>query len=99
VGHVAGAGIGERHVERRLRIAFGESRAVSERSLRSRQHLIGAIQAIRDMTSNLQELYLTTVSNNMNQVINVLAVIATIFIPFSVEERLTFEQYLEAFHG
>jgi Mg2+ and Co2+ transporter CorA len=51
------------------------------------------------MTSNLQELYLTTVSNNMNQVINVLAVIATIFIPFSVEERLTFEQYLEAFHG
>jgi magnesium transporter len=47
------------------------------------RHLVGAIQALRDMTSNLQDLYLTTVSNSMNQVMKVLAIIATIFIPLT----------------
>jgi magnesium transporter len=47
------------------------------------QHVVGAIQALRDMISNLQELYLTTVSNSMNQVMKVLGIIATIFIPLT----------------
>jgi magnesium transporter len=47
------------------------------------QHLISSMQAIREMTSNLQDLYLTMVSNSMNQVMKVLAIIATIFIPLT----------------
>jgi magnesium transporter len=47
------------------------------------QHLIGLVQAVREMASNLQELYLTTVSNSTNQVMKVLAIIATIFIPLT----------------
>ncbi len=37
----------------------------------------------RDMVSNLQDFYMTTVSNDMNQVMKVLAIIATIFIPLT----------------
>ncbi len=46
-------------------------------------HLIDAVHTLRDITSNLQDLYMTTVSNDMNQVMKVLAVIATIFIPLT----------------
>jgi magnesium transporter len=47
------------------------------------QQLISSIRAIRDMSSNLQDLYLSTVSNSTNQVMKVLAIIATIFIPLT----------------
>ena len=47
------------------------------------QQLIGSIHSIRDMAGNLQDLYLSTVSNSMNQVMKVLAIIATIFIPLT----------------
>jgi magnesium transporter len=47
------------------------------------QHLISSVQAIREMASNLQDLYLSTLSNSMNQVMKVLAIIATIFIPLT----------------
>ncbi len=46
-------------------------------------HLIEAVQTFREMASNLQDLYLTTVSKDMNQVMKVLAIIATIFIPLT----------------
>ncbi len=46
-------------------------------------HLIDAVQTFREMASNLQDLYMTTVSNDMNQVMKVLAIIATIFIPLT----------------
>jgi magnesium transporter len=47
------------------------------------QQLISSTQAIREMTANLQDLYMSTISNNMNQVMKVLAIVATIFIPLT----------------
>jgi len=47
------------------------------------EHLNGTLQSTRDMASNLHDLYLSTVSNSMNEVMKVLAVIATIFIPLT----------------
>lgn len=47
------------------------------------QQLTGSVHAIREMTSNLQDLYLSTVSNSTNEVMKVLAIIATIFIPLT----------------
>ncbi len=47
------------------------------------QQLISSIQAIREMAANLQDLYMSTVSNSMNQVMKVLAIVATIFIPLT----------------
>jgi magnesium transporter len=40
-----------------------------------------AIESFRDILSGLQDLYLSSVSNRMNEVMKVLTVIATIFIP------------------
>ena len=41
------------------------------------------VETYRDMTSSLQDLYLNSVSNKMNNVMKVLTIIATIFIPLS----------------
>jgi len=47
------------------------------------QQLISSTQAIREMAANLQDLYMSTISNSMNQVMKVLAIVATIFIPLT----------------
>jgi magnesium transporter len=45
--------------------------------------IIDTIESLRDILSGLQDLYLSTISNRMNEVMKVLTIIATIFIPLS----------------
>ncbi len=45
--------------------------------------VIDTVETFRDMASGLLDLYLSSVSNRMNQVMKVLTIIATIFIPLS----------------
>ncbi|MBK5193475.1 MAG: magnesium and cobalt transport protein CorA, partial [Flavobacteriaceae bacterium] len=41
------------------------------------------IDIYREMTRGLMEMYMTTISNRMNEVMKVLTIIATIFIPLT----------------
>ncbi len=41
------------------------------------------IESFRDILSGMQDLYLSTISNRMNEVMKVLTIIATIFIPIT----------------
>lgn len=45
--------------------------------------VIETTETFRDLVAGLQDLYLSTVSNRMNQVMKVLTIIATIFIPLT----------------
>ncbi len=45
--------------------------------------VIDTIESFRDIISGLMDLYLSTVSNRMNEVMKVLTIIATIFIPLT----------------
>ena len=45
--------------------------------------VIDTIESYRDVLSGMLDLYLSTISNRMNEVMKVLTVIATIFIPLS----------------
>jgi len=45
--------------------------------------VIDTVETYRDMVSGLQDLYLSSVSNKMNEVMKVLTIIATIFIPLT----------------
>ncbi|MDX1454874.1 MAG: magnesium/cobalt transporter CorA [Gammaproteobacteria bacterium] len=45
--------------------------------------IIELIEAYREMTSSLMDVFLSSVSNRMNDVMKVLTIIATIFIPLS----------------
>jgi len=46
-------------------------------------HVIDNVELLRDMLSGSLDTYMTTVSNRMNEVMKVLTVIATIFIPLT----------------
>lgn len=46
-------------------------------------HIIDSIETFRDLTSSLMDLYMTSMSNRMNEVMKVLTVISTIFIPIT----------------
>lgn len=46
-------------------------------------HVIETTETYRDMVAGLQELYLSNISNKMNEVMKVLTIIATIFIPLT----------------
>lgn len=46
-------------------------------------HVIETLDAYRDIVTGLVEMYLSIISNRMNQVMKVLAIIATIFIPLT----------------
>ncbi|MCB9335522.1 MAG: magnesium/cobalt transporter CorA [Flavobacteriales bacterium] len=46
-------------------------------------HVIETLETYRDLTSGLMDLYMTTVSNKMNEIMKVLTIIATIFIPIT----------------
>jgi magnesium transporter len=46
-------------------------------------HVIEVIDAYRDISTGLKDLYLSSVSTRMNKVMQVLTVIATIFIPLT----------------
>ncbi len=45
--------------------------------------LIETVESIRDMLTGMLDIYLTNVSNRMNEVMKVLTIITTIFIPLS----------------
>jgi len=45
--------------------------------------VMDTIESFRDVVSGLQDLYLSTVSNRMNEVMKVLTIMATIFIPLT----------------
>jgi len=45
--------------------------------------IIETVEALRDMLSGLLDIYLSSVSNKMNEVMKVLTIIATIFIPLT----------------
>jgi len=45
--------------------------------------VIDTVETYRDMISGLMDIYLSSISNKMNQVMKVLTIIATIFIPLS----------------
>ncbi len=44
---------------------------------------IDTIESFRDILSGMQDLYLSIISNRMNEVMKVLTIIATIFIPIT----------------
>ena len=45
--------------------------------------VIDTIESLRDLLSGLHDLYLSTISNRMNEVMKVLTIMATIFIPLT----------------
>lgn len=45
--------------------------------------VIDTIEAFRDITTGLQDLYLSSISNRMNEIMKVLTIISTIFIPLT----------------
>jgi magnesium transporter len=45
--------------------------------------VIDVLDAYREMTAGMQDLYLSVISNRMNEVMKVLTIIATIFIPLT----------------
>lgn len=45
--------------------------------------VLDVLEAYRDATQNLSDLYLTSLSNRVNEVLRVLTIISTIFIPLS----------------
>jgi magnesium transporter len=46
--------------------------------------VIDALEIFRDMLSGMLDIYLTSVSNRMNEIMKVLTIIATIFIPLTL---------------
>lgn len=46
--------------------------------------VVDIIETLRDITSGMLEIYLSSVSNKMNEVMKVLTIIATIFIPLTL---------------
>ncbi|ABO35173.1 magnesium and cobalt transport protein CorA [Methanococcus maripaludis C5] len=46
-------------------------------------HLIETIDVLKDNTSNIAEIHLSVMGNNMNEIMKVLTIISTIFIPLS----------------
>jgi magnesium transporter len=45
--------------------------------------VLETVETFRDMISGILDLYLSSVSNGMNQVMKILTIIATIFIPLT----------------
>ena len=46
-------------------------------------HIIDSIETYREMLSSMLDIYLSSISNRMNQVMKVLTIIATIFMPLT----------------
>lgn len=46
-------------------------------------HVIETFETYRDLTTGLMDMYMTSISNKMNEVMKVLTIIATIFIPLT----------------
>jgi len=46
-------------------------------------HIIDTLETYRDMLSGMLDIYLSSISNRMNEVMKVLTVIATLFMPLT----------------
>jgi magnesium transporter len=46
-------------------------------------HMIDTVETYRDLVSGMMEVFLTSISNRMNEVMKMLTIIATIFIPLT----------------
>ncbi|GAA0893227.1 magnesium/cobalt transporter CorA [Fulvivirga kasyanovii] len=46
-------------------------------------HVIETLETYRDLVTNLTDMYMTSISNKMNEVMKVLTIMATIFIPLT----------------
>ncbi len=69
---------------RREEDRFSESTSAFLRDLYDHAvQVIDTVESYRDVVSGLMDLYVSTVSNRMNEVMKVLTVIATIFIPLT----------------
>ncbi len=71
-------------------LARGESELISDKSIIYLRDVydhtiqtIDTIETFRDMTSGMLDIYLSSVSNRMNEIMKVLTIIATIFIPLT----------------
>lgn len=63
---------------------FGESTIVYLKDVHDHTiQVIDTIETFRDMTSGMLDIYLSSMSNRMNEVMKVLTIIATIFIPLT----------------
>ena len=70
--------------ERLESLLFRESTAVFLRDLYDHTiQVIDNVETFRDMVSGMLDIYLSSVSNKMNEVMKVLTIIATIFIPLT----------------
>ncbi|MCR4291648.1 MAG: magnesium/cobalt transporter CorA, partial [Candidatus Kuenenia sp.] len=47
-------------------------------------HIIDTIETFRDMATGMLDIYLSSVSNKVNEVVKVLTIIATIFMPLTL---------------
>jgi magnesium transporter len=72
-------------LERRESPLIGESIAVYLRDVYDHTiQVIDTLETFRDMISGMLDIYLSSVSNRMNEVMKVLTIITTIFIPLSL---------------
>ena len=46
--------------------------------------VVDAVETFRDMLSGMMDIYMSSVSNRMNEVMKVLTIIATIFLPLTL---------------
>ena len=71
-------------LERNVMEIFDEDISAYLRDLHDHTiQVIDGMEYFRDMISNLHDMYLTSISNRMNEVMKVLTIIATIFIPIT----------------
>ena len=72
-------------LERRESPLIGEAIAVYLRDVYDHTiQVIDTLETFRDMISGMLDIYLSSVSNRMNEVMKVLTIIATIFIPLTL---------------
>ena len=72
-------------LEREAPPLIGESIGIYLRDLYDHTiQVIDTIETLRDMISGMLDIYLSSVSNRMNEVMKVLTIIATIFIPLTL---------------
>ena len=71
-------------LERRESTLIQESTAIYLKDIYDHTiQIIDSIETFRDMLSGMLDIYLSTISNKMNEVMKVLTIIATIFIPLT----------------
>ena len=71
-------------VERGESVLIRESTGIYMRDVYDHTiHVIDTVETFRDLLSGLLDLYISSVSNKMNEVMKVLTIVSTIFIPIT----------------